>query len=147
MNVSLNAVCPYFTMYPLSFPLRVLARERDAKKWIFDPYCGRGATNFAARLLGMPSAGFDSSPVAAAIAQAKLANSSSRGVLASLPLRHSALGKADDDARENCIDTKIRRTSCLVRLHLWQELPIAIFQRGSCHPVANSDIKMQSGTK
>ena len=96
MNCSLNAICPYFTMYPLDFPLRVLAREKNKKKWIFDPYCGRGTTNFAARLLGMSSAGFDSSPVATAIAQAKLANCSSRGVLASLQaiLRE---GKDPDD--------------------------------------------------
>src|SRR5438105_2928531 len=74
MNTQLNAVCPYFTMYPLDFPLRVLPREANPRSWVFDPFCGRGTTNFAARLRGLPSIGFDSSPVAAAIASAKLAN-------------------------------------------------------------------------
>jgi len=76
MNIQLNAVCPYFTMYPLDFPLRVLPSESKARSWVFDPFCGRGTTNFAARLKGLPSIGFDSSPVAAAIASAKLVNTS-----------------------------------------------------------------------
>lgn len=73
MTVSaLNAVCPYYTMYPLDFPLRVLRRHGKPGEWVIDPFCGRGTTNFAARLLGMPSVGVDSSPVAAALAKAKL---------------------------------------------------------------------------
>jgi hypothetical protein len=70
---ALNAVCPYYTMYPLDFPLRVLQRHGRPREWVLDPFCGRGTTNFAARLLGMPSYGVDSSPVAAALACAKLA--------------------------------------------------------------------------
>lgn len=69
---SLNAVCPYYTMYPLEFPLRVLRRRTQRDEWILDPFCGRGTTNFAARLLGLCSVGIDSSPIAVAIAQAKL---------------------------------------------------------------------------
>ncbi|MCG8556434.1 MAG: site-specific DNA-methyltransferase [Proteobacteria bacterium] len=69
---ALNAVCPYYTMYPLDFPLRVLKRHGKPGEWVIDPFCGRGTTNFAARLLGMPSIGIDSSPVAAALARAKL---------------------------------------------------------------------------
>jgi hypothetical protein len=69
---ALNAVCPYYTMYPLNFPLRVLTRHGKPGEWVIDPFCGRGTTNFAARLLRMPSFGVDSSPVAAALAQAKL---------------------------------------------------------------------------
>lgn len=72
MPATLNAVCPYYTMYPLDFPLRVLRRHGKPGEWVIDPFCGRGTTNFAARLLGMPSVGIDSSPVAAAIAKAKL---------------------------------------------------------------------------
>lgn len=74
MNTELNAVCPYFTMYPLDFPLRVLPSDPKLAPWVFDPFCGRGTTNFAARLKGLPSVGFDSSPVATAIACAKLVN-------------------------------------------------------------------------
>jgi len=73
-HTALNAVCPYFTMFPLDFPLRVLRRRKPRKGWVVDPFCGRGTTNFAARLMGFPTAGIDSSPIAAAIAQAKVAD-------------------------------------------------------------------------
>jgi hypothetical protein len=78
---SLNAVCPYFTMFPLEFPLRILASEHDGNSWVFDPFCGRGTTNFAARLKGLPSIGIDSSPVAAAIAEAKIVTTSVQAVV------------------------------------------------------------------
>jgi hypothetical protein len=72
----LNSVCPYYTMYPLSFPLRVLRGKGGRTGWILDPFCGRGTTNFAARLLGLPTVGIDSSSIAVAIAKAKLARTS-----------------------------------------------------------------------
>lgn len=70
-KIRLNSICPYFTMFPLTFPYKVL---RDARKTdlVYDPFCGRGTTNYAARLLGISSYGVDSNPVAQAIAQAKL---------------------------------------------------------------------------
>lgn len=73
---ALNAVCPYFTMFPLEYPMRALrpARVRKLKEpLICDPYCGRGTTIFAARLRGLPVYGVDVAPVAVAIARAKLA--------------------------------------------------------------------------
>lgn len=81
-NDALNAVCPYYTMYPLNFPLRVLKEHGDEGDWVLDPFCGRGTTNFAARLRKMPSVGVDSSPVAAALAQAKLASAGPGRVVA-----------------------------------------------------------------
>ena len=39
---------------------------------VLDPFCGRGTTNFAARLLGLASVGTDTNPVAVSIASAKL---------------------------------------------------------------------------
>lgn len=80
---ALNAVCPYYTMYPLEFPLRVLKKHGKRGDWVIDPFCGRGTTNFAARLLEMPSVGVDSSPVAAALAKAKLATAEPSQVVAS----------------------------------------------------------------
>lgn len=82
-NDALNAVCPYYTMYPLDFPLRVLEQYGKRGDWVIDPFCGRGTTNFAARLRKMPSVGVDSSPVAAALARAKLATATPNGVVAS----------------------------------------------------------------
>ena len=71
-DVALNAICPYFTMFPLDFPLNILRRRGRRGERILDPFCGRGTTNFAARLLGLDSLGVDASPVAAAITASKL---------------------------------------------------------------------------
>jgi hypothetical protein len=79
---ALNAVCPYYTMFPLEFPLGVLTRRSRPKQWVLDPFCGRGTTTFAARLLGLPSIGLDSNPLAAALAAAKLISVSARQVIA-----------------------------------------------------------------
>ena len=70
-HLRLNALCPYFTMFPLDFPARHLAQARPGE-WVLDPFCGRGTTNFAARLRGLPTVGIDASPVAVAIARTKL---------------------------------------------------------------------------
>jgi DNA methylase len=69
---ALNALCPYFTMFPLSFPMSVLSRHAQPGDLVLDPFCGRGTTNYAARFLGLCSVGVDVSPVAAAITAAKL---------------------------------------------------------------------------
>ena len=81
---ALNTICPYYTMYPLDFPLRLLQKKSQPKEWVLDPFCGRGTTNFAARLLGLPSIGIDgidSSPIAVAIATAKLVRVSAISVV------------------------------------------------------------------
>ncbi|WP_455279016.1 DNA methyltransferase [Cupriavidus necator] len=69
---ALNAICPYFTMFPLEYPLRVLRKHKVDSPVVMDPFCGRGTTLFAARALGLASRGIDSSPIAVAIARAKL---------------------------------------------------------------------------
>lgn len=71
-QIALNAICPYFTMFPLGFPYSVLASRAGPDDWVLDPFCGRGTTNFAARLLGLPTIGIDSDTVAAAATEAKL---------------------------------------------------------------------------
>lgn len=67
----LNAVCPYYTMFPLDFPLEQIRLYPEARR-VLDPFCGRGTTLYAARLTGRESAGIDINPVAVAIAQAKV---------------------------------------------------------------------------
>ena len=71
---ALNAICPYFTMFPLEYPLRVLRNHRKERPIVMDPFCGRGTTLFAARKLGFDAWGVDASPVAVAVARAKLAS-------------------------------------------------------------------------
>jgi hypothetical protein len=71
-RVALNAICPYYTMFPLNFPLSVLAEGAQGGDSVFDPFCGRGTTLYAARLHGLRAFGIDSNPVAVAIAQSKL---------------------------------------------------------------------------
>lgn len=68
-------------MFPLTFPLSVLERSAQPDQRVLDPFCGRGTTNFAARLLGLDSLGIDSSPVAVAITAAKLVSPSVEAIL------------------------------------------------------------------
>lgn len=77
----LNAICPYYTMFPLDFPLDVLA-EAPRGTWVVDPFCGRGTTLYAARLLGLNAVGIDSNPVAVAATAAKLVSVRPREVAA-----------------------------------------------------------------
>ncbi len=80
-SYALNAICPYFTMFPLEYPLRVLKPHRERKAVVMDPFCGRGTTLFAARSIGLESWGIDTSPVAVAIAKAKLSNATAEDAL------------------------------------------------------------------
>lgn len=68
-------------MFPLEFPLGILRRRAKKYQTVLDPFCGRGTTNFAARLVGLRSLGVDSSPVAAAITAAKLVHVESPEIL------------------------------------------------------------------
>lgn len=78
---ALNAICPYYTMFPLEYPFRILRKHRKDNPVVFDPFCGRGTTIYVARYLGLASWGTDTSPIAVAIAKAKLAASSLEDVL------------------------------------------------------------------
>jgi len=71
-------------MFPLSFPKKVLetSSSRHNAGVVVDPFCGRGTTNFAARLFGYDSFGVDSSIVATAIAESKLVNVSPEEIIA-----------------------------------------------------------------
>lgn len=62
-------------MFPLEFPDTILKRT-SKDSIVLDPFCGRGTTNYAARSRGIYSIGIDTSPIAVAIAKAKLASTS-----------------------------------------------------------------------
>ena len=80
-NVELNAICPYYTMYPLSFA-QVALRTVRAGGAVLDPFCGRGTTAFAARTRRLKSFNVDISPVAVAITEAKLADVKPQAIIA-----------------------------------------------------------------
>lgn len=100
---ALNGICPYFTMFPLEYPLRVLKNHRRERPVVMDPFCGRGTSLFAARSLGLESCGIDSSPIAVAIARAKLC---SVDVEEALRLAQTFI---DDDVAEDVPDTEFFR--------------------------------------
>lgn len=116
----MNGVCPYFTMFPLPFPYRKL-RKQNRNVRVLDPFCGRGTTNFAARLLGLESVGLDSNPVAAAVAQSKLVNTCARDVYQAC---RTALAEGDpgtipeDGFWSLCYERETLRQICAVRNHL-----------------------------
>ena len=68
-------------MFPLEYPMRIIKKYRKENPIIIDPFCGRGTTIYAARKLGLRSYGFDISPIAVAIARAKLAKTTAESVI------------------------------------------------------------------
>ena len=80
--MQLNAICPYFTMFPIDFPNKILDEYSSEKiRTVSDPFCGRGTTNFAARLRGLQTIGVDTSPVAIAITSSKLISTDSFSII------------------------------------------------------------------
>ena len=78
--LALNAIAPYYTMFPIQFPLSRLRKAR-INDWVLDPFCGRGTTLYASRLLGLNSIGIDADPVAVAITKSKLVNPVPQNIL------------------------------------------------------------------
>jgi hypothetical protein len=111
-------------MFPLDFPYSYLKRSGSRGEWVLDPFCGRGTTNYAARLCGMPSIGMDSSPVAAAIAQAKFVQTTPSKVLATLDEILSKNKRPDvpeGEFWEWAFDQETLRDICAVRSDLLGE--------------------------
>ena len=115
---ALNAICPYFTMFPLEYPMRALSRFKREAPVVMDPFCGRGTTLFAARALGLKTRGLDTSPVAVAVARAKLARSSTEDVL---DLARRLLAEVEPEAVpdseffRHCYDPLVLRAICQLR--------------------------------
>lgn len=72
MTHRLNAICPYYTMFPLEFPVSVIRKIGPPITGVLDPFCGRGTSLLAARLQGVPAYGIDMNPLATAVARAKM---------------------------------------------------------------------------
>jgi len=68
-------------MFPLEYPSKVLKKHDKQRPTVLDPFCGRGTTLYAARNLQLNAWGIDTSPVAVAIAKAKLASCDSNAPL------------------------------------------------------------------
>jgi hypothetical protein len=110
-------------MFPLSFPFEALAKAKP-NEWVFDPFCGRGTTIFAARLRGLPSVGLDSNPVAGAIAASKLpmvraseVTSLARDILDDTK-PGPVPGTPQGEFWELCYATKTLREICRIRNYL-----------------------------
>ena len=118
---ALNAVCPYFTMFPLEYPMRVLYREsprRYRSPLLCDPFCGRGTSLFAARMRKIRAYGIDVAPVAVAIAQAKLATTTSDAVLAlfdNIMEEDIRLGVPQEPFWKWCYEVRTLRQLCRLR--------------------------------
>ncbi len=76
----MNGICPYFTRFPLRFPLDRIKSARPGQ-WLLDPFCGGGAALFAARLRGMGAVGIDANRAAAIVARAKLSRATPDAVI------------------------------------------------------------------
>lgn len=118
---NLNAICPYFTMFPLDFPQKVISEYLMPDTAVLDPFCGRGTTLYAARRNQIFSVGVDSSPVAACIAEAKLVNTTpekivrvARGILNSTIVPEPPKG----DFWEYAFDKDVLNDICILRKSL-----------------------------
>ncbi|ECW0037544.1 site-specific DNA-methyltransferase [Salmonella enterica subsp. enterica] len=134
---ALNAICPYFTMFPLEYPYQVLKKHRKDTPVILDPFCGRGTSLFAARTLGLSAWGIDTSPVAIAIAKSKLA---SCNVEEPLALAHKLISEVtpaqipETSFFENAYHKETLRSLCALReglLNLKFETDAAVVLRAA----------------
>lgn len=122
---ALNAICPYFTMFPLSFPMGILSRAAGTGAKVMDPFCGRGTTNMAARVLGLASIGIDSHPLAVATTKAKLVSTRPRAISEAL---EEILDEPDDTCNvptgefwENAYEESTLGVICKIRNALLQD--------------------------
>ena len=116
-DYALNAICPYFTMFPLEYPLQIIKKHKHANPTVVDPFCGRGTTIYAARKGGLRSYGFDSSRIAVAIARAKLSSSPSSAVesLAAELLEHEPKDVPDTAFFRSAYSKRTLKELCSLR--------------------------------
>ncbi len=71
LRLPLQAICPYFAMFPASFVRQQVEANSEKGDWVLDPFCGRGTTILESLLLGRNAAGSDINPVAFCVSRAK----------------------------------------------------------------------------
>ena len=115
----INGICPYFTMFPIAYPVGILNNTKCAT--VLDPFSGRGTTLFASRMFGYSAFGIDSNPVAIAITKAKLSTATVDDIMKTLKL---ALNTAKDcavpqsDFWERAYDKRVLEQICRIRTYL-----------------------------
>ena len=60
--LGLNGICPYFTMFPLGFPLNILRNKSQKGDIVLDPYAGVGTTLIAAIMNDRKAIGSEKEP-------------------------------------------------------------------------------------
>jgi len=80
MRHRLHALCPYFAMFPESFPEKWIGELTRPGDVVLDPFCGRGTTPFQALLMGRRAVASDINPVAYCVTRAKTAAPSASAV-------------------------------------------------------------------
>lgn len=118
----LNAVCPYYTMFPLDFPSSVL--EEFPASRVLDPFCGRGTTLYASRLRGIAATGIDTNPVAVALSAAKIQSSTPERLVKlvrRLMASHAEVEVPEEEFWRWCYEAKTLSDLCRVRQGLLQE--------------------------
>ncbi len=112
-----NGICPYFTRFPLQFPLHRL-RTAQPGQWALDPFCGGGTSLFAARLRGLGAVGIDSNRTAVVIARAKQCSATADAVVntATHMLAEAPLADVPTGAFwEQAYSPEVLRTLCRFR--------------------------------
>jgi hypothetical protein len=124
-------------MFPLNFPLGVLKTHAKPGARVLDPFCGRGTTNFAARVLGLNTVGIDASRVAAAATEAKLVATTHTEIVeaakAILRRRRKALNLPDGKFWRLAYHADVLQELCVIREALLNDsvaIPLAAALRG-----------------
>lgn len=114
-----------------------LRKHKKEGAVVMDPFCGRGTTLYAARRCGLEAWGVDSSPVAAAIARAKLASCTYDEVLdlaSSFLNSGSPESVPDTDFFDYAYDPKTLLDICAIReglMSLEEETDVSVVLRAA----------------
>ncbi len=76
-----HSICPYFAMFPETFPEQWISQLTRPGDLVLDPFCGRGTTPFSAMLLNRRAVASDVNDVAYCLTKAKTAAPKLRGLV------------------------------------------------------------------